>query len=99
MQRPRRVAGVEPRQLVVSSEELGESPLLPVLAILGSAALYATLPSRFIAGPSSGVFSLARWSVPGPTRRLLAAPVVSGPQGRPMRSPRPRATEGDGGRR
>jgi uncharacterized membrane protein len=80
------VAGVEPRQLVVSSEELGESPLLPVLAILGSAALYATLPSRFIAGPSSGVFSLARWIVPGLTVLLLVALVVSVPQGRLVRS-------------
>src|SRR6266849_567389 len=99
MQRPRRVAGVEPRQLVVSSEELGESPLLPVLAILGSAALYATLPSRFIAGPSSGVFSLARWIVPGLTVLLLLALVVSVPQGRLMRSLGLRATKVHVGRR
>ena len=93
------MAGVEARQLVVSSEELGESPLLPVLAILGSAALYATLPSRFIAGPSSGVFSLARWIVPGLTVLLLVALVVSVPQGRLMRSLGLRATKVHIGRR
>jgi hypothetical protein len=93
------VAGLQARQLVVSSEELGESPLLPALAILSSAALYATLPSRFIAGPSSGVFSLARWIVPGLTVLLLVALVVSVPQGRLVRSMGLRTTNVRIGRR
>ena len=93
------MAGLQARQLVVSSEELGESPLLPALAILSSAALYATLPSRFIAGPSSGVFSLARWIVPGLTVLLLVALVVSVPQGRLVRSMGLRTTNVRIGRR
>jgi len=34
-----------PRQVVLSSEELGESPVFPTIAILGAAVLYATLPT------------------------------------------------------
>ena len=79
MRRPRHVAVVRARQIFLSSEELGESPLLPSLAILGAAALYATLPSRFIAGPSSGIFSVARWVVPGLTVLMLIALVASAP--------------------
>jgi hypothetical protein len=82
MRRLSRVAVVRARQIFLSSEELGESPLLPSLAILGAAALYATLPSRFIAGPSSGIFSVARWVVPGLTVLMLIALVASVPHGR-----------------
>ena len=56
-----------------STEEIGESPLFPTLAIVGAAALYATLPTRFVVGASSGVFSLARWIVPALTLILLLA--------------------------
>jgi hypothetical protein len=72
--------------MVVSGEELGESPLLPTLALLASAALYATLPSRFIVGPSAGVFAAARWVVPALTVILLLALVATVPQGRLARS-------------
>ena len=72
--------------MLLSSEELGESPLLPALAILTSAALYATLPSRFIAGPSSGLFSAVRWIVPALTILLLVALVASAPHGRLVQS-------------
>jgi len=81
MQVPRRVAG-----LVVSGEDLGESRVLPMLAILTSAALYATLPGRFIIGPSAGIFSAARWVVPVLAVLLLLVLVASVPQGRLVRS-------------
>jgi hypothetical protein len=77
-----RATQLRSRQMLVSSEELGESRLLPTLAVLGSAGLYATLPSRFIAGPSSGVFSLARWVVPALAVLLLVALTVTTPRGR-----------------
>src|SRR5438445_11595999 len=81
MQVPRRVAG-----LVVSGEDLGESRVLPMLAILTSAALYATLPGRFIIGPSAGIFSAARWVVPVLAVLLLLVLVPSVPKGRLVRS-------------
>lgn len=69
------------RPFLLSREELGESPLLPVAAILGSASLYATLPSSFVVGPSAGAFSAARWIVPVLTVVLLLVFVVSVPHG------------------
>jgi uncharacterized membrane protein len=69
-------------QVLVSSEELGESRLLPTLAIIASALLYATLPSRFIAGSSSSAFSIARWIVPVFSALLLVVLIASVPQGR-----------------
>jgi uncharacterized membrane protein len=68
-------------QVFLTSEELGESPLLPTLAVLASAALYATLPGRFIAGPSAGVFAVVRWVVPALCVVLLAALIATLPQG------------------
>jgi hypothetical protein len=65
---------------------VGESPLWPSAAIVASAALYADLPSRFIAGPSAGAFGIVRWVVPALTVLLLAALVVSTPEGRIARS-------------
>lgn len=72
--------------MLLSTEDLGESPLLPLAAIVSSAALYATLPGRFVAGPSSGVFSIARWIVPALTALLLLVLVASVPRGRLARS-------------
>lgn len=74
------------QKLLLSSDELGESPLLPTLATLGAAALYATLPSRFIAGAHAGVFAVVRWVVPSLTVLLLLAVAVSVPHGRLMRA-------------
>ena len=65
---------------LVPREDLGESPLWPVAALVSAASLYATLPGRFIVGPSSGVFSVARWAVPALTAVLLAALIVIPPQ-------------------
>jgi hypothetical protein len=70
------------RQAFVPGEELGESPLLPTLALLTAAALYATLPGRFVVGPSAGVFTAARWVVPALTAILLVALLVAVPEGR-----------------
>jgi hypothetical protein len=69
---------------VVSSEELGESPLLPVAAVVSAAGLYATLPDSFIAGSSSSVFAAARLVVPVLTLILLAPLVLSVPTLRVM---------------
>jgi hypothetical protein len=73
-------------KLLISKHELGESPLWPTLAILGAALLYATLPGKFVVGPSAGAFSVARWLVPGLTVVLLATLLVTPPHGRIVRS-------------
>jgi uncharacterized membrane protein len=78
-------AGLEAGQVFVTRGELGESPLLPALAILGGAALYATMPGKFVIGPSAGAFSVARWVVPGLTVLLLATLLASPPHGRLVR--------------
>jgi uncharacterized membrane protein len=65
-------------------ESIGESPLWPSAAILASAVLYADLPSRFIAGPSAGAFSVVRWVIPVLTVLVLAALLVTVPEGRLM---------------
>jgi len=85
MRRRRRSENVRIRQAFISSEQLGESPLLPTLAILTSAGLYATLPGRFVVGPSAGVFTAARWIVPGLTVLLLLALIATVPHGRLVR--------------
>jgi uncharacterized membrane protein len=78
---------------VASKEELGESPLWPTLAVLTAAALYATLPTRFISGPSSaGVFGAARWIVPALTVLLLAPLALSVPKQRMLQSAAERAS-------
>jgi hypothetical protein len=66
----------------VSPTELGEPRLLPTLAVLGAAALYATLPARFIVGPSAGLFSVARLLVPALTVVLLLLLLAAVPRGR-----------------
>jgi hypothetical protein len=66
--------------LLVSENATGESRLLPTAAVLTSAGLYATLPSRFIAGPNAGVFSAARWVVPALTVVLLLVLVAGLPE-------------------
>jgi uncharacterized membrane protein len=72
---------------LVSPEQLGESPLWPTLAILTAAALYATLPTRFVAGSSSaGIYGVVRWIVPTLTVLLLAPLVLAVPRRRLLES-------------
>ena len=72
-----------PHVAVVSREQLGESPLWPTLAVLIAATLYATLPTRFIAGSSSaGIYGTVRWIVPALTVLLLAPLVLAVPRRR-----------------
>jgi hypothetical protein len=67
-----------PNVPIVSREELGESRIWPTLAVLTAAALYATLPTRFIAGPTSNsVYGAVRWLVPAVTVLLLVLLTVS----------------------
>jgi hypothetical protein len=77
---------VRPRLYDDWSKALGENPFWPTAAVVSSAALYADLPTRFIAGPSAGVFGTVRWVVPVLTALLLAALVVSIPGGPLMTS-------------
>jgi uncharacterized membrane protein len=74
------------RELLLSTEQVGESRLLPTAAVLTAASLYATLPAGFIAGPSAGVFSVARLIVPVLTVVLLVVLLASVPRGRVVRA-------------
>jgi hypothetical protein len=69
-------------EFLLSPTELGEPRLLPTLAVLGAAALYATLPARFIVGSSAGLFSVARLLVPALTVVLLLLLLAAVPRGR-----------------
>jgi uncharacterized membrane protein len=71
----------EYRPELVPEGELGESPLWPAAAILSAAALYATLPSKFIVGKSASFFGDIRWVVVGLTLVLLAALLLALPRG------------------
>jgi uncharacterized membrane protein len=77
----------------VSRAELGESPLWPTLAVLTAAALYATLPTRFISGSNAGAFAAVRWVVPALTILLLGPLAISVPDRRLLRSATIRATQ------
>ncbi len=74
------------RPFAAGTALLGESPLWPTAAIVASAALYADMPRRFIAGPSAGAFAVVRWVVPALTVLLLAALLASASGGRLARS-------------
>jgi uncharacterized membrane protein len=64
---------MEVRRALADSEELGESPLWPSLALIASAGLYADLPSSFIEGAGGGTFGAFRWVVPLLTVIVLIA--------------------------
>jgi uncharacterized membrane protein len=70
------------RPLAKTSAVMGEPIVWPTLAIIASASLYATLPQRFIAGPSAGAFAAIRWVIPALTVVLLAVLELSLPEGR-----------------
>jgi len=79
---PRPAAALDPRTHLASREELGESIWLPMLAVIGAASLYATLPARFITGPSAGALSVSRWIVPVLALALLAPLALTAPKRR-----------------
>jgi uncharacterized membrane protein len=75
---------VRSRRLIeADAVSLGESPLWPTAAIVGAAALYADLPTRFIAGHAAGAFGVSRWLIPVLTVLVLAALLASAP-GNPL---------------
>ncbi len=80
-----------PERGLVSSEELGESPVWPTLAVLTAAALYATLPDKFLTGQATGLFTAVRWLVPALTILLLVPLVLSVPRARLFESAQARA--------
>jgi hypothetical protein len=71
----------EYRPELVPELALGESPLWPAAAILSAAALYVTLPSKFILGKSASFFGDIRWVVAGLTLVLLAVLLLALPRG------------------
>jgi hypothetical protein len=78
---------------LASADELGESPVWPTLAVLSATVLYATLPTRFISGPTgAGVFGAVRWIVPVLTVLLLAPLALSVPHRRMLESATARAS-------
>jgi len=73
---------VDERRLLAPADDLGASPLLPAAALFTAAALYADMPSRFIAGPGGGAFGVVRWVVPALTVFVLATFVAIRPHGK-----------------
>jgi uncharacterized membrane protein len=77
---------MEVRRALADHEELGESPLLPTLAIVAAAGLYADLPSDFIVGSGGAAFAAFRWVVPVLTAVLLIVLGVIRTSGRVARA-------------
>jgi uncharacterized membrane protein len=68
---------------LLDAEEFGESRLWPVLAVVTSAALYATLPEQFIGGSraaGSTWITVVRWLVPSLALVLLAPLALTAPR-------------------
>src|SRR5579862_1031356 len=94
-----RPLGDRARATLVSRETLGESVWPPTLAVVAAAALYATMPTKFVGGSSAGVYGTVRWIVPGLTLLLLARLALSVPQTKRLRALGERAAELHVGRR
>ena len=77
------------RRAAADTAHIGESRAPPVLAVLTAAALYATLPSKFITG-SSGFLTAARFVVPALAVALLGPLALSAPRRRPIPRALPR---------
>ncbi|MGZ4462064.1 MAG: hypothetical protein ACXVZP_04425 [Gaiellaceae bacterium] len=67
---------------LASRDVVGEPVWLPAVAVLSAAALYGTLPARFINGSSAGAFSVFRWIVPALAVALLAPLALTAPRRR-----------------
>ena len=79
--------------LLISRDELGESPLWAAVGVLTAAGLYATMPTRFIGSHGTeGVLGVVRWIVPALTIVLLGPLVASVPTHRLLVSARARAS-------
>jgi uncharacterized membrane protein len=74
---------------LLQSEELGESRLFPAAAVITAAALYATLPGKFVAGGSTWL-GVVRWIVPAFAVALLPPLMLSAPKRRLVLSVRRR---------
>jgi hypothetical protein len=68
-----------PGAALLHDEDIGESRVLPALAVLTAATLYATLPGKFIAG-SGILFVLTRWGVTALAILLLAPLLLTAPK-------------------
>ena len=76
----------EPHALpLVPEEELGEARWLPALAVVTAAALYATLPGRYVAG-STLLVNTIRWFVVGVTVALIVPLALTAPTRRLVHS-------------
>ncbi len=74
---------------LLPSEQLGESRLFPAAAVITAAALYATLPTRYVAGGSTWL-GVVRWIVPAFAIALLPPLMLSAPKRRLVLSVRRR---------
>jgi uncharacterized membrane protein len=91
----RRVRKLDPsrrqtRALILGTpEELGESSLVPAAFAIAAAALYATLPAKYLSG-SSGALDTIRWVVAGLTVVLIVPLALTAPKRHIVHSPRRR---------
>lgn len=67
---------------LLPEDQLGEPRWLPAAAVLVAAALYATLPARFVAASSATTFEIVRWVVPAVSVALLAPLALTAPRRR-----------------
>ena len=74
-------AAARARAATLPAGALGESRFLPAAAVVTAAALYATLPSRFIGG-SGGFFTALRILVPALALVLMAPLAMTAPRRR-----------------
>ena len=75
---------------LLPSEELGESRLFPAAAVVTAAALYATLPGRYVLGNGSVWLGVVRWIVPAFAVALLPPLILTAPKRRLVLSVRRR---------
>jgi uncharacterized membrane protein len=67
---------------LLPTAELGESRLFPAAAVVTAAALYATLPGRYVLGSGSAWLTVVRWLVPAVALALLPPLILTAPKRR-----------------